>query len=50
LEGFRRWQALGVGGVQINHDSDLRLRHELAAADSKTPDLNQAGQFLDGMD
>jgi hypothetical protein len=49
-QGFRRGQALGVICGKIDHETDGRTLHEVAAADSQTPDFHQPGQIPDGTD
>jgi hypothetical protein len=49
-ERFRRRQPLGVGGGEIHHQADRSHLREVAAADSKASNLDQAGQLADRAD
>src|ERR1700741_5368660 len=44
FEGFWRRQPPGISGRKVDDEADGRLAHELAAANSEPPDLDQAGQ------
>ncbi|TWB50688.1 hypothetical protein FBZ94_11118 [Bradyrhizobium sacchari] len=44
FQGFSRRKPLGVLSVQIDHETDGRMLHEIATADSEASDLDQPGQ------
>ncbi|TCU65389.1 hypothetical protein EDE08_1133 [Bradyrhizobium sp. R2.2-H] len=48
FQRFRRRQALRVRRVKIDHETDGRMLHEVAATNSQAPDLDQASQYRRG--
>src|SRR5690242_8587304 len=48
FQGFGRRQPLRVRGVEIDDETDGRMLHKVAAADSEPADLDQAGQHAGG--
>lgn len=50
FQGFGRRKPFRVLSVQIDHEADGRMLHEVAAADSEAADFDQAGQNGRGAD
>ncbi|OJY09154.1 MAG: hypothetical protein BGP05_05345 [Rhizobiales bacterium 62-47] len=44
MQALRRWQTGCIAGREVDHETNSRLRHKVAAADAKATYFQQAGQ------